>query len=201
MPARSSRNVRTVITRESLDLQRREVERLPPFARLAPHAARPTINKHERRPRERVYIGTKTKPTDTVPALRIVGGTSYSSKLDAATICKLRFLVDYYREVVGVRVSSSAIIRRAVEMLTQDADDLIHFSRVSPRAQEIKNEKRLIAFAAAGYETPRWNGGEPPIPTSETSIFPTYKEIEQNARHIEHTPGVHLPDLEENKFE
>ncbi len=138
-----------------------------------------------------------TKPT----LMRVVGGKSYSFKADDATVCKLQWLVQFYESEIGVKVSTSAILRRAVEILTQEADDLVSFARVAPRAQEIKNEKVLIAYAANGYDAPAWASGPPPIPTSETAVFPKFAELFKHSRTdrdaasatASTTPAVMLP--------
>ncbi|TAM46253.1 MAG: hypothetical protein EPN55_05795 [Gammaproteobacteria bacterium] len=96
--------------------------------------------------------------------------------LDPQTEARLKYLVAFYREVVGVKVSSSGVIRRAVADLAALADDLTRLVRVLPRSHELIAERVQMGQAMQGDKAP-WTGNAPEL--AGVRPFPTFGELRE----------------------
>lgn len=115
---------------------------------------------------------SKRKPTKIA---KVIGsGNNRSFTLDAMTEARLAYLVNFYREVVGIKTSGSGVVRRAISDLTALAEDLTRHVRVLPNSRDLQGEARQIAQAMQGDKAP-WLGSAPEL--TGAGSFPTFAEL------------------------
>ncbi len=114
---------------------------------------------------------SKHKPTLIAKAN---GGNNRSFTLDALTEARLAYLVDFYREVIGVKTSGSGVVRRAVADLVVLADEMAHLARILPSSTELRAERARMAAAMQGDKAP-WTGSTPEL--AGATPFPTFAEL------------------------
>lgn len=114
---------------------------------------------------------------------RASGGTVLSIKADALTKARLMYLDAFFRNVLGVRASNSAIVRYAVGALVDEAAKLIKLYRRDPEAAKVCLARMAIGWAARDNPSP-WRGGMPALDDQERfPAFPTFTEAQAPRKH------------------
>ncbi len=121
---------------------------------------------------------------------RASGGTVLSIKADALTKARLLYLDAFFRNVLGVRASNSAMVRYAVGVLVDEAAKLIKLSRRDPEAGKVTLASLAIGWAARDNPSP-FRSGLPALDDGEQfPEFPTWEEAQALRKH---TPRAIIP--------
>lgn len=98
-------------------------------------------------------------------------GERRSIAFDPLAEAQLNYLIAFYREVIGVKTSSSGVVRRALADLVVVADEMVRLARVTPNHKETRAERLRMERAMQGEEAPwpvdalaRVSGGTFPNP-------------------------------------
>jgi hypothetical protein len=111
----------------------------------------------------------------TITDVAAKGGSKVTYRFDAGSLARLSYLIRFYEEVLGIKTSANAVIRRALLEMTGYADDLVQLGRVCPRSHELAHERLSICQAAEGHPAPSWGTEFPALPSGRP--FPTFKGV------------------------
>lgn len=108
------------------------------------------------------------------------GGRAVAVRLDAASRARLNYLEAYYHKL-GVQASHSALVRRALAVLTEEVSKLVLRARSNgPKDGRVMLATKLIAWDAQNNAAPcPWRDGLPALGDAEQyPSFPTWKELQ-----------------------
>lgn len=104
------------------------------------------------------------------------GGKPVSVRLDAASLARLQYLEAFYRKQ-GVQASNSAIVRRALSALVEEASNAVLRHRKDAQdGRVVLAAKRLVWDAENNGPPCPWRDGLHALDDAEQ--FPTWKELQ-----------------------
>lgn len=95
---------------------------------------------------------SKRKPTKVAKVANSAERRSIA--FDPLAEAQLNYLIAFYREVVGVKTSSSGVVRRALADLVVLADELTRFARILPDHKDARAERLRMERAMQGEAAP-----------------------------------------------
>lgn len=121
---------------------------------------------------------SKRKPTKVAKVAN--SGERRSIAFDPLAEAQLNYLIAFYREVIGVKTSSSGVVRRALTDFVVLADEMTRLARiVGPSHKEARAERLRMERAMQGEDAP-WPAGA--LEGVSAGPFPTPDELrEQHA--------------------
>lgn len=125
--------------------------------------------------------------------IRATGGKSVSAKLDELSQARLLYLEAFYRDVLGVNVSTGALVRHALAALVDNTTKLIERARKDPEDSRLNWARMAIGWAAKDNAAP-W----PSPPPLDKENFPLWREYEKARSTATPTPITLEPFNEED---
>jgi hypothetical protein len=115
----------------------------------------------------------------TMKTVKAEGGQAVSLRLDGASMARVRYLEMYFRHL-GVKASASALVRRALNVLTDEVSALVLRERKNgPDDGRVVLAEMRITWDARDNPTPApLRNGLPALNNAEQwPSFPTFKEL------------------------
>lgn len=123
------------------------------------------------------------------------GGKPVSVRLDAASLARLQYLEAFYR-MQGVQASNSAIVRRALSALVEEASNAVLRHREDAQdGRVVLAAKRLVWDAENNGPPCPWRDGLPAL--DDAKQFPTWKELQAPSK-AKAAALVPLPTIDES---
>lgn len=114
--------------------------------------------------------------TRQTKSAKVREGNNRSFTLDAATEARIAYLVEFSREVLGVKTSGSGVVRRAVALLTERAEQVVRLKRGLELQDVLLTERGGMEYAMRGAAAP-WKPSALEKASTKAGAFPTPEEM------------------------